>query len=561
MELEKVEFLGLPIVGKVIKDLKLKSVFDYHFQDHGNKKTKTSDCLLIIVANIIQGRDPLYKIPQWLKNVHIQSITQNDIDEISDDQLGRSLDKLQTLDHGSLITEIVRNAVQFYNLNTSTFRNDSTTIKAHGNYPGRSSKKLEFKHGHSKDHRPDLKQILYSLTLTDDGMIPMHFKCYSGNVTDDKTHIETWNFLKNLTGKSNFWYVADSKVCTSKQLSHIVSNKGRVITIIPETWKETKDFKQRLIGSASMKKKEIYRRKVPGSWNSEETEYFCEYEGDFRTEKDNYKIYWIYSSEKKKRDNKSLEKILLRVEEEFSSLLSKLNKGKLKLKENIETKIEEILNRHNAHNLFHIKIGITTELEKKKIGRGRPTKDSKYETKKNKIYTLSVARNQGEIKKAKKTHGVFPLLAAGDERGLNARKALKAYKDQPHLEKKFSYLKSIHEIAPLYFKKINRIEAIMLLYFVALLIQSLVEKLMREAMKQNKLESVPLFPEDRPSHSPTASLLMYNFGNLTAHRLIDSKTGVVAKRFRDSFSEKQRLILELLGITESEFWGSEFRPN
>ena len=38
---------------------------------------------------------------------------------------------------------------------------------------------------------------------------------YPGNVTDDKTHIETWNTLQKITGRADFLYVADCKLCSN----------------------------------------------------------------------------------------------------------------------------------------------------------------------------------------------------------------------------------------------------------------------------------------------------------------------------------------------------------
>ncbi|MEA3292778.1 MAG: hypothetical protein U9Q71_10825, partial [Pseudomonadota bacterium] len=45
-----------------------------------------------------------------------------------------------------------------------------------------------------------------------------HHKVYSGNRTDDTTHIETWNTLRKITPSADFLYVADCKLCTDVQL-------------------------------------------------------------------------------------------------------------------------------------------------------------------------------------------------------------------------------------------------------------------------------------------------------------------------------------------------------
>jgi len=36
-------------------------------------------------------------------------------------------------------------------------------------------------YGFSKDHRPDLKQLLFILTTSHDGGVPVQFRCEAGN--------------------------------------------------------------------------------------------------------------------------------------------------------------------------------------------------------------------------------------------------------------------------------------------------------------------------------------------------------------------------------------------
>jgi len=72
---------------------------------------------------------------------------------------------------------------------------------------------------------------VFSLRLSSDGAVPIHFNTYSGNRTDDTTHIDTWFSVRRLAGKPDFLYVADCKVCISCQLSYIVRHGGRVVTL------------------------------------------------------------------------------------------------------------------------------------------------------------------------------------------------------------------------------------------------------------------------------------------------------------------------------------------
>ena len=73
-------------------------------------------------------------------------------------------------------------------------------------------------HGHSKARRPDLKQLVWILTVTADGAVPIAYRAVDGNTNDDVTHIDTWDGLIALTGRTDFLYIAlyiaDSKLAT-----------------------------------------------------------------------------------------------------------------------------------------------------------------------------------------------------------------------------------------------------------------------------------------------------------------------------------------------------------
>jgi transposase len=89
--------------------------------------------------------------------------------------------------------------------------------------------------GHSKDHRPELKQFVLTLTVSADGAVPHAHRLLDGNVTDDQTHIETWDGLVARDGRSDldFLYVADCKLATREQMAHIHSRAGRLVSILP----------------------------------------------------------------------------------------------------------------------------------------------------------------------------------------------------------------------------------------------------------------------------------------------------------------------------------------
>ena len=137
---------------------------------------------------------------------------------------------------------------------------------------------------------------------------------------------------------------------------------------------------------------------------------------------------------------------------------------------------------------------------------------------------------------------------------MTSEEALKAYKYQPRLEKRFSQFKSIHNAAPIFFKNIQRVEANMFLFFIALIIQSLLEREVRKMMLQNKINSIDVYPEERESKSPTTNSIMNLFDKNYRYELIDENKRVL-KHFHDEMSEVQMQVLKLLEISESTYWG------
>jgi len=555
--LKRLQVGGLPLIHAICERMRVKDILYKYMPAHGNETIPAVETLMLLVYNLVVGKYPLYKLPEWVESIDLRCTNAHNYDHISfnDDRFGRMLDKLYDVDRASLMTELVLFFVKEFNIILDQFSNDSTTVKAFGKYPGRTSTGLSLKKGHSKDHRPDLKQLLFSLTISGDGAVPIHYKCYPGNVTDDKTHIETWASLKEIARRADFLYVADSKLCTDEQLSHIVKKGGRAVTIIPEHWKEVKSFKETL-ATTQKPKAIIWRRTIPGK-HEEEKEYFSVFKGRHVTIKKGHRIHWIYSSEKRKRDRKNREARLKKVEQSLSELNGNINKRNLKTKKAVMQAVNQILAEHNLKECFHISIGETKEKSTVQAGRGRPGKKTKYRTQVNTFLSLTWSRNKSALKQKARTDGVFPLLCT--DPGLTAKEVLKAYKYQPRLEKRFSQFKTIHNASPLLFKKLERIEANMFGFFIAFVIQGLIEREVRNKMAEQKIEKLSVYPEQRDATHPTTCKILDRFENICLYKILENSK--VVETFRDSLNEDQKLILELLNIGKNQYWEPPIRRN
>ena len=161
--------------------------------------------------------------------------------------MGRTLDRLFDADRASLITGIVLRVIRELGVELAQLHNDSTTVTVSGSYAGADGRPRGGKatvaicRGHNKDFRPDLKQLLFILTVSSDGAVPIACRVAGGNTPDDLTHIPTWNELRCLVGHADFLYVADSKLCSKEAMGHIAARGGRFVTVVPrgrreDTW-------------------------------------------------------------------------------------------------------------------------------------------------------------------------------------------------------------------------------------------------------------------------------------------------------------------------------------
>jgi len=540
----------IPILQTVIERLRLREILLSYIKPHGNETVPAVDTLLVLVWNIACGRQPLYELPEWVAKLedgllaHTTDTTEN---LYGDDRFARALDKLYVADRASMLTDIVLRVIEATGVDLSELHNDSTTVKTYGQMPGKTASGLYFSQGHSKDHRPDLKQIVYNLTISADGAIPIHYKTYPGNRTDDTLHIEIWNTLRQITGKADFLYVADSKVCTQKQLSHIVRHDGRVVTLMPDTWKDASDFKQTLRHTIKGKKR-ILRRPLPNDEGSYET-FYC-FNGNYRTLEGQYPLHWIYSTQKKKRDRAAREKRLRKADYDLTELMVKLNTRNLKTKDQIRQRVEKILQGHGVEAYYRTDIGEAKQQWTKQIGKGRPGKDTRYETITDTLYTLSWTRSKEVLDREKKVDGIFPILCTDE--AMTAKAALEAYKYQPRLEKRFCQLKSVHNVAPTLFKNVERIEAIMLLFYLALILQAVIEREVRQNMRASDIEALSIYPEHRLAYHPTTAKIFERFQDTSHYKIVERDR--VIKTYRDELTDLQKEILGLLGMTEDDYW-------
>jgi transposase len=548
---------ALPIINHYMERLGLGDLLDRRVPSSKRQKLSHRDTLMVLIRNIMVEREPLYEIAEWaaLYDPHHVGLNGTSLRAIGDDRIGRSLDALFLADRASMMTEFAIKMVATFSIDLSQLHNDSTSVTVTGDYKapavldGKSSVKI--KHGHNKDYRPDLKQLLFTLTVSRDGAVPVHFRAYDGNVTDDTTHVQTWDAVRRIAGNGNFTYVADSKLCTRTQMDHIQREGGRFITVMPKTRSEDRAFRQHLrISNRRPVWHELLRKPKGTLLLDRDDDIYWGVEAPSPSA-EGYRIIWILSSQKRSHDAQARQRKIEKTIAQLDVLKEKVGKRLLKSKEQVHDAVSRVLRDNESERWFDWQL-MGTEVETfKQSGKGRPGKDTKYERQVSLQWTFTALPSQIRIQDDAIDDGIFPLITNHPQTELNAREVLAKYKYQPFIEKRHEQMKTVFDVAPVNFKLPYRIEALMFIYFVILAINALIERDIRRAMKAQSTESLPLYPEARRCRNPTTERIITLFRGQRRHIL--KRHGQEVKTFVDDLSPVHRTVLELLEVPPSAY--------
>jgi len=521
---------ALPILNCIIERMGVAEELNLALKNPGY-----AEALLALIKNILVERNALYAIGEWAALYDAGLVAQG---KIGDDKLGRALDRLFAADRATLQTRIVLAVMTGFDLKMEQIHNDTTSVMVRGAYDGQNAKGVQLKRGHSKEHRPDLKQLVYSLCVTSDGAVPVHFKAYDGNQTDDGIHLETWIRLRTLLQHPRFIYVANCKLCTEKNLRTIDRERGFFVTIIPKTRSEVATFTEAVLGG-DVRWEEILRKRADRDEKAFDV-IECAV-GPYHL-REGFMLYWYRSSQKKKRDQRDRNERIERTIERLETLDLRRMRGP-KTEAAIRKRVDEIIAHHHAEEWITVEVKWDAVEKFKAITRGKPTTETTFRRIIQQVPRLHISTNAANIARSAAMDGIFPLTTNTREKPVDV---YKIYKYQPRIERRHALLKSTLDVAPIWLKKNTRIEALMFLEFIAQMIAALVERDLRKKMVEKKVELLCSLPEGRASKTPTIEQVLRLFENQNKHALYDGDR--LIKQFADPLTPVQSQILQLLEI-------------
>jgi transposase len=545
---------ALPILNHLLDRLRLEPFLRNHLP-HEDRRSRipTATALIILLKNLLLSREPLYGIGEWAARHEPQllGLTPAQLPSLNDDRVGRSLDRLFDADIPSLTLAVVAYAVREFGVGLDELHNDSTTVTFHGDYEAadrertlRGRLRLAVTHGHNKDHRPDLKQLLYILTVSRDGAVPVQFRVESGNATDDRSHQGTWKLLGELTGRRDFLYVADCKLATAENMAHIHQNGGRFLTVLPRTRTEDATFRA-AVREGHTRWKHLHD-KFDDDGNLIDRYRIHEPEA---TTVEGYRLIWYHSVRKAELDALTRHKRLERATGALTELQAKLTSPRTRYRDHakVAQAVDAVLHDSDVVDFLVVEIKEQIVETFRQDRRGRPGPETRYIRSETRRFDLTWRIDHDRLTQEARSDGVFPLVS--NETAMSALELLLAYKQQPMIETRFAQLKTDFVVAPVYLKEVSRIQALLCVYFFALLVESLLERELRRAMARESVESLPLYPEGRACRRPTARRMIDLFEDVQRHELVTEGRNVMV--FMTDLSRLQRRILRLLGMSKA----------
>ena len=546
---------GLPLIDSILNRLDFDNLLTKELNSGG--RLCASKALGVLIRNIaLNDHQPIYTHLEWARKVEpsLIGLKQEQIELLNDDRVGRALDLLFDADRPALTTELILRTLRVFKVDVDQLHNDSTTLTLTGEYKDADGKNKRGKptihvtYGHNKDHRPDLKQLLFVLTVSADGAIPIHYRAMDGNTNDSATHIDTWETLRKIAQRPDFLYVADCKLCSKKSLGHIDKQGGRFITVLPRNRREDHWFRQFIQVNEPLWEEAVRRPNPRRRYGPEDVWKVVEAE---IPSKEGYRIIWVWNSIMALVNSEGrqarIEKAWLRIEQLETKLRGK--RCRLRLREKVEEVATKILKESGADRWVRVEITELKEPVFRQENSGRPGSSTKYLRKERSRFSIVARTKDDEIKADARSDGMFPLIS--NCRDLSLKQILEAYKFQPKLEKRHEQLKSVQDMAPVWLKKITRLESLLFLYFVALLVQAILERELRLGMARKKIVSLPLYPEERECRAPCTERILDLFAPLQRHRLL--KKGTLVQVFEPTLGELQKKILGLIRIPVSAF--------
>ena len=473
VRVERLDHLGL--IASVINDLGLVSLIDTRLKPDDQEAITPGEAVKGMILNGLGfANRPLSLSPQFFANKPLDLLFRPEVkaEMFNRFKLGRTLDEVNTYGSDLLFSEIALVVCQQEAIDQRFNHLDTTSFSLTGDYvPESDQQAITITHGYSKDHRPDLKQAVLELMVSQDGGVPLVSKTWDGNAADSQIFQDRAKALLSTLAQSPTprYLIADSKLY-SKDNAVQLKPLG-FITRIPDT--------------LTLVSQVIRQALREDTWQTldDTTRYH-------RLALSHYGMaqrwFVICSEAAMQRAEQSVSKAQQREFEAIEKQLFHLQARRFESPQSAQAALAALSESWRYHHVA------STELieHKRYAGKGRPR--AKTPLKASAWQLQAEVRPDAEaIRQSKQHKGCFVLGTNIEADDLRDEEVIAAYKAQSQVEGGFRFLKDpLFFVSSLFVKKPARIQGLLMVMTLALLVYSVAQRRLRQELVRQK-ESLP----------------------------------------------------------------------
>jgi transposase len=538
VEIVKVERLDhLGIIAGVIKDLGIIEMIDTRIAADDQEQISTGEAVAGMILNGLGfSKRPLSLTPQFFANKPLEVLFREDIaaEHFNRFKLGRSLDKIFGYGCDFLFSEIALSVCQQEGIDLRFSCLDTSSFSLTGEYiPETDEQAIGVTHGYSKDHRPDLKQAVLELMVSQDGGVPLISRSWDGNASDNAVFKERCERLIEQFKDSETprYLIADSKLYTKNNASNLAGLP--FITRIPETLKVAQqvidqawDFDQWQSLAESQQGAD-----VSNEWYRYQRVDLCHYGIEQR---------WlvVYSDAAFKQAEKTLAKAEAKEQQKVQKQLFHLQAQRFDSEEAAHTALDKITPKLNYHKL--VQFSLTPHVQY--ATKGRPTAKTPIKGIQWQIQA-TVEADSDKMNQQQQRKACFVLSTNISDAELTDFEIFAGYKGQSAVEQGFRFLKDpIFFVSSLFVKKPSRIQGLLMVMTLALLVYSVAQRRMRKEL-ESRTETVEN-QIGQPTERPT---LRWIFQLLEGINLVVLSIQRQVRILIEGLTDSRKKILRLFG--------------
>jgi transposase len=480
----------------------------------------------------------LYLVPRFFHNKPTYRLISPRVApaQLNDDALGRALDTLYKYDVTALYSLIAATAAPRLGLVPTCVHLDTTSFHVDGRYNSDQAPDEQVVHitrGYSRDHRPDLNQVMLELIVEHQAGIPLLMKPLSGNSNDGHAfgHVVKEHIAHLHTTYGTAYVIADSALYSDENLQQLAQTQIKWITRVPATLKDAQAALTQTDPQAMQPLMEGYRyHALTSTYGGVEQRWLL-----------------IASEPRQPQARRTVDKQLLKQSTQEVKAWKTLCGTAFACEADAQQALARFAQGLQATFLHESTVCPTARYSK----RGRPGQGVQPH---HVVFTITGAlASRLAARQALVEQQSCFILATNelDETQLPPRALLANYKGQVEVERGFRFLKDPQFLASsLYLKKPERIMALLMIMTVCLLVYAALEYRIRTALKDHGAT----FPDQKgkPTQTPTARWVFHYFVGI--HLLSVSRQWPLVL----NLTEEHCNLLKLLGKPYMQLYGVKY---